>query len=382
MSKVLVNESSLTGIANAIRGKNGSTDTYKPSEMAAAITAISGGGSGPEIPDSAFVLSGSMSYWNYLGKWDSFITAYADKWSTSNIDNANGMFQFSTKLEVIPFDFNFKNNSYYDYNNMFIGSENLKTIGKLINIYPSNISSMFSECKRLRYLPEFINPNFSRINTYLYASSGYMFQNCYSLRTIPEDFLNQIYGVWTSNYSTLFYNGFNNCYTLDEIRGLNPQTGIMTSNAFSSTFYQCFRLKNIIFALQDDGTPYSVNWKNQTINLITTGYSNIGDDYLISFNSGITADKCVRDDATYQALKDDPDWYTCNVEYSRYNHDSAVATINSLPDTSAYLATAGGTNTIKFKGAAGSATDGGAINTLTEEEIAVATAKGWTCSFV
>ena len=43
MAKVLVNESSLTGIANAIRGKNGSTDTYKPSEMAAAITAISGG---------------------------------------------------------------------------------------------------------------------------------------------------------------------------------------------------------------------------------------------------------------------------------------------------------------------------------------------------
>ena len=68
--------------------------------------------------------------------------------------------------------------------------------------------------------------------------------------------------------------------------------------------------------------------------------------------------------------------------YSRYNHDSAVATINSLPDTSAYLAANGGTNTIKFKGAAGSATDGGAINTLTEEEIAVATAKGWTCSFV
>lgn len=63
---------------------------------------------------------------------------------------------------------------------------------------------------------------------------------------------------------------------------------------------------------------------------------------------------------------------------SVYNHDSAVETINSLPDTSAYLASAGGTNTIKFKGASGSATAGGAINTLTEAEIAVATAKGWT----
>lgn len=384
MAKVLVNESSLTGIADAIRGKNGSADTYKPSEMAAAITAISGGGggSGVDIPDSAFVLSESLSYWDYSGKWDDFITAYADKWSTSNIAGANGMFQYSKKLEVIPFDFNFKNSSYYDYSSMFYGSENLKTIGKLINMYPSNIVSMFSECKRLRYLPEFINPNFSRINTYIYSTTGNMFENCFSLRNIPEDFLNQIYGIWTSGYSTPFYSGFRNCYTLDEIRGLNPQTGIMTSNAFSYSFYQCFRLKNIIFALQDDGTPYSVNWKNQTISLSTTGYSNIGDDYLISFNSGITADKCVRDDATYQALKNDPDWYTCNVEYSRYNHDSAVATINSLPDTSAYLAANGGTNTIKFKGAAGSATDGGAISSLTPEEIAVATAKGWTVTLV
>jgi hypothetical protein len=66
------------------------------------------------------------------------------------------------------------------------------------------------------------------------------------------------------------------------------------------------------------------------------------------------------------------------LSYCRYNHDSAVNTINSLPDTSAYLAEKGGTNTIKFRGTLGSKTDGGAINTLTEEEIAVATAKGWT----
>jgi hypothetical protein len=102
---------------------------------------------------------------------------------------------------------------------------------------------------------------------------------------------------------------------------------------------------------------------------------------MTGYSSGITIDKKVIDDATYQALKNDPDWYTFKVEYSRYNHDSAVNTINSLPDTSAYLATAGGTNTIKFNGKSGSKTDGGAINTLTAEEIAVATAKGWTVTF-
>ena len=40
MSKVLVTESSLNNIANAIRSKNGSSDTYRPGDMAAAIENI------------------------------------------------------------------------------------------------------------------------------------------------------------------------------------------------------------------------------------------------------------------------------------------------------------------------------------------------------
>ena len=97
-----------------------------------------------------------------------------------------------------------------------------------------------------------------------------------------------------------------------------------------------------------------------------------------------TIDKCIYNDETYQALKDDPDNYVAGYSnenphyYSRYDKASAIRTINSLPDVSA----SGGTNTIKFKGEAGLRTDGGAINTMTEEEIIVATSKGWTVSFV
>ena len=40
MAQVLVTESYLTDIGNAIRGKNGLTTQYKPPQMAAAITAI------------------------------------------------------------------------------------------------------------------------------------------------------------------------------------------------------------------------------------------------------------------------------------------------------------------------------------------------------
>lgn len=46
MAKVLVSESNLTNIANAIRSKNGSSNTYTPAQMASAIQAIpTGGGS-------------------------------------------------------------------------------------------------------------------------------------------------------------------------------------------------------------------------------------------------------------------------------------------------------------------------------------------------
>lgn len=372
----------LTNIANAIRQKGGTTEKLTLDAMPTAISALStGGGSGVDIPDEAFVISGDCSYWAYGGKWDKFITAYANKWSTNNIASGISMFNRST-LETIPFELNFTNST-CDCGNLFYGCINLKTIGKIVNMYPGNMSYMFYSCYKLRYLPQFENINLTYFQTYAYSNGSSMVRDCHSLRSIPEDLLKQLYqSKLTSVYNSIFYSNFAYCYALDEIKGLNPQTGTITYNLFNGTFGNCFRLKNIVFAIQEDGTPYIVNWKNQNINLSSmVGYAS-GIAPILNYNSGITADKEVVDDATYQALKGNPDWFSTNIAYSRYNHDSAVATINTLPDTSAYLASGGGTNTIKFKGESGSATDGGAINTLTEAEIAVATAKGWTVSLV
>lgn len=46
MANVYLQDTTLISIGNAIRSKNGATTQYLPSEMADAITAISGGGSG------------------------------------------------------------------------------------------------------------------------------------------------------------------------------------------------------------------------------------------------------------------------------------------------------------------------------------------------
>ena len=370
----------LTNIANAIREKGGTTEKLTLDAMPTAISALSTGGGG--IPDEAFVISGDCSYWDYQGKWDKFITTYANKWSTSNITDAVSMFNYS-KLETIPFELNFDNTTTCSCNNLFYACIELKEIGKIVNMCPDNINYMFYACNRLRYLPQFENINLTQFQAQSYSSGISVFKECYSLHSIPEDLLKQLYQPKiTSIYRSFFHDNFRDCYALDEIKGLNPQTGTITSNLFSGSFNYCGRVKNIIFAVQEDGAPYIVNWRNQVINLTSLlGYlSRRGD--ILNYNSGITADKEVVDDATYQALKGNPDWFSCNIAYSRYNHDSAVATINTLPDTSAYLASGGGTNTIKFKGESGSATDGGAINTLTEAEIAVATAKGWSVVYV
>lgn len=377
----------LTNIANAIREKGGTTEKLTLDAMPTAISALStGGGGGVDIPDEAFVISGTCKYWDYNGSWDKFITTYANKWSTSNIIDAQYMFSGSN-LETIPFELNFDSDAVDKIEYMFSSCTKLKELPALNNLKVDGMTNIFYGCNRLKTIPE----NYADTWNWSYVegqTSSYscnmsnMFSYCYSLRSIPMNIIKK--GNPYVNYSySYFYNGFRECYVLDELNNLPiPYTkATWTSNAFSSTFRKCHRLKNITFALLD-GQPYVVNWKSQVIELsVDIGYSDIIAP-ILNYNSGITEDKKVKDDATYQALKDNPDWFTTNFNYSRYNHDSAVATINTLPDTSAYLASGGGTNTIKFKGKNGSATDGGAINTLTEAEIAVATAKGWTVSLV
>ena len=386
MSKYVIDSSTLTSIANAVRAKTGTTDPIKVSDIPTEISKITGGGSG-DLPAEALAISGDCSYRFAYDGWNWFIEKYGNQITTNNISDATNMF-FRCTLTEIPFDLNFDlNSSYHDLSYIFFNCNNITKIHKLNNVIVYDTSYMFCGCDNLRTIPDDIADtwDWSYLESKTSNSTGnqsYMFQGCYSLRSFPMTLIKSgnPYLRYNNSY---YYNGFYNCYSLDELINLPiPYTKAKwTSNSFSKAFEGCNRLKNVTFAL-NNGVPYTVTWKSQVIDLTNyVGYAKFSKD-ILNHNSGITAKKVVKDDASYQLLKNDPDWFTYNINYSRYNHDSAVATINSLPDTSAYLATAGGTNTIKFKGGAGSATDGGAINTLTSEEIAVATAKGWTVSFV
>ena len=386
MANVLVDDTSLYAIARAIREKNGKLIKYKPSEMANAISNISGGGGG-DLPEEALIIGGDCSYRFAKNGWNWFIEQYGDRINTNDISDASSMFQDCSKITKVPFDLNFdSSSSYHNLNSMFRQCTNITQLPKLNNVKVYGISSIFDSCHNLRTIPDDIADtwdwSYVEGQTSLYScNQSKMFVYCNSLRSIPMNLIKSG-NPYSSNGFSYYFNGFDSCYALDELINLQiPYTKAKwTSNAFNSTFNLCCRLKNLTFAL-NDGAPYTVTWKSQVIDLSNyVGYTS-NKNNILDHNSGITADKEVTDDATYQALKNDSDWFTTKREYSRYNHDSAVRTINSLPDTSAYLATAGGTNTIKFEGVSGTNTDGGAINTLTESEIAVATARGWTLSF-
>lgn len=382
----------LTAIADAIREKGNTTELLTLDAMPAAIAALEVGGGGSGDEDIQLHWEGNLDYWNKNGQWDWYFNKYGNKITTNKVSSIIEIFNYAITLKEIPFDINLNASSSGSANNAFNYCYELERIGKINNLNANSFNQMFNNCYRLRNV-EFTNINLSSLHSR--GSLGRMneiFSYCYSLRKVQEDFLKEFYNTGSSS---VFSSYFRDCYVLDEIVGLSPQSEKLTSNKFSDTFRYCHRLKNLIFDTQADGTPYTVQWQSQTINLYdgigwddkspTSVYYPVAEgklERMLKYNSGITADKFVSGDITYAALKNDPDWYTNNPHYSRYNHDSAVATINSLPDASAYLESSGGSNNaIVFRNDAGAGTDGGKIGNLTAEEVAVATAKGWTISY-
>lgn len=370
----------LSAIADAIRSKTGGTHLLTLDEMPTAIRSIKSGGTGG-IPEEALTISGNCLSMFTSENWNWFVELYGNQITTKDITTANDMFAHSS-LTDIPFDINLKSGWYVNCDNMFVYSDivaapYIKGEGKV-----SSIDKIFSYCSRLSYIPEdwadYIDWDYLNTHSSMYQ----VFNACNSLRRIPQNILPNLWDTNTGVYS-IYYFCFNACNVLDEVNNLGVQPELK-NNTLDYTFNSCNMIKNITFATNEDGSAKTAKWKSQVLDLSKyTGYAqNATDITNRSQYHGITEDKRVVDHITYNALKDDADWWTTNQYFSKYNKTSALATINSLPDTSEYLAANSGTNTIKFKGLAGCDTDGGAINTLTEEEIAIAAAKGWTVTFV
>lgn len=348
---------------------------YLPSEMGTEINSLL------TVPESVLTLGGDCDYMFYGGHFDWLIDQDIVQIVTHEIRKAYEMFSGSN-VSQIPFDIDVSSSTAgqtTSINSIFMNCKNLEKIPYIKGpIAVSGLSSIFQECYALHVIPEdwasYIT-NWGSIQNNTSSLTGW-FNGCHSLREIPQSLISKLFNKAISSgpYTSMF----NSCHVLEKLENVPVLTSTLTSNRMSSYINHTSRLSKFTFATNDDGTPKTANWKVQTFNFSDyTGYV-LNNSYITSNSKyhGIDASKQVTDQASYETLKNDLDWWTSDVNYSRYNKTSAIETINSLPDTHAY-----GTNTIKFNGQAGSSTDGGAINTMTADEIAVAAAKGWTVTF-
>ena len=381
MSKVLVSETNLTAIADAIRTKKGSEDTYKPGEMAAAINSITTGSGGEGLPEGALTITGDCSSRFANDGWNWFLENYGSQAECSKITNAECMFFYNT-LSEIPLKLKgmSSNSGSRSTREMFYGCSNLVKAPNMVGyFYTKDFSSMFENCISLKTIPDLFFAYCRPANEDIRIYS--MFRYCESLETLPKNLFKeegykpdgvQIYTPAITRYSNAEYM-FGGCYKLKAITDFPPYgpEDYATYNILAYAFNGLWMASRFTFRNKPGDTMES-HLSNCLLDLTNNfGFASI------SAYEILDSSKQVTDDATYEALKNDPDYWTSDKAYARYNHTSAVETINSLPRLKE-----GYTSTVKFRGECGAKTDGGAINTLTEEERAVATDRGWTVSLV
>lgn len=372
-------------------------DTVSPSTLALGITAhdksgelITGTMESGGINEEDLKFSGGLSYFGDDGRLDNLIEHNFDKIKIGWVENDG------TKHGVLSFDHGFSDSS-------------LSRVPPII-IYGAQYTSLesaFSNCKNLTELPIF--------NTTPYTGAigniRFMFSDCYSITQIPSGYLsNQAIALnqyASDTFSGVFWdcfkleemndgsflqygkdysNMFNTCCSLRKLEGIvlnNNRT--MSSDEFISTFDNCAMLSSLVF-----NSPGDYKMKNQEIDLTTCGYSTDKDGKYKSKYSTYTFQlpfvKKVFNETSYERLKNTADWWTADVAYSKYDRQSAIATMNSLPDTRKYIDTLSGygnENIIKFKKGAGSAKgDLYNMSNLTDEEIDIAFSKGWTVKLI
>ncbi len=384
MANVLVEETSLSNIASAIRVKNGSTAVYKPGEMAAAITNLPTGGGDTET----ITFSADISYLFASNGGGALYEAVKNKNLVfTNIRYGRGVFyNMPTNDTITPFTIHLLNGVYHtsgnvDFRYFYEGS----SVASNIVIDPPIEGASGEEFKAFFSGSRLKNIDLSCIDTNypIFGQSGAMslFSESGYLRSI--NFTNSPQRYFGGSNNIQYQSTFYHCFDLDSIEDLYTTR----QTDFFNTFDNCSHLAKLTFK-----TVSTTNAKNpyygSDIDLSKVGYyTNVSEGYINNSalhygNDPLFKKSLVRQNATkeitnattYAKLKNDPDAWTTNVAYSRYNKTSAKETLTSLP----YISE---THTIKFNGEAGSATDGGAIKNLTSSEIAAATAKKWTVAF-
>lgn len=216
---VVVLDDTMTDIADAIRGKNGSSDTYKPSEMPAAITAIPSGGGGEigikrEVSENGVYQAPSESF--------SFVLP-------------------SDAKSIAPYAL-----AYAFYNATGLASVDMSSVTSITG--SSSLTSAFQGCTSLQS----VNLSSLKLITGSYAFSN-AFKGCTSLNSVDFTSLEEI-------SSAPFSGAFNGCTALSSLSFPSLSNLTNANNVFNrNVFSGCTSLKNIYFpALKSSSfAPYN-----------------------------------------------------------------------------------------------------------------------------
>ena len=269
---------------------------------------------------------------------------------TSEYTSMISMFSGLPSLTTIPL---LDTSKVTNMNSMFNGCKSLKTIPLLDTSNVTIMQSMFNECKTLTSIPQ--------LNTSKVTNMRQMFQWCESITTIPQ--------LDTSNVTNM-QDTFRVCKALTEI----PQLDTSKVTDMNGTFQACESITTIPQLDTSNVTTMGSAFRDCT--LLTTipqlDASKVTSVYYIFNNSSSLI--------TLGGLKDLGKAYLTTQSANYYNykldlynnkltHDSLMNVINNLYDIASIgvqpqQLKLGNTNKAK----------------LTEDEIAIATNKGWTVS--
>lgn len=215
---VVVLDSTLTDIADAIRGKNGSSDTYKPSEMPAAITAIPSGGGGSGIPREV---------------------------------NANGVYGMPTESFSFVLPSEAKSIAPYALRYAFYGTTGLTSVdmSSLTSITSSSsLMATFQGCSSLQSVDLKSLKTISGDNTFYNTFNG-----CTSLSNVDFTSLEKLSGAGPLS------SAFKGCTALSSLSFPSLFDLTNANNVFRNVFSGCTSLKNIYFpALKSSSfAPYN-----------------------------------------------------------------------------------------------------------------------------
>lgn len=440
MSKVYLEDSVLTDIADAIREKTGGSGTITPANMSTEIESISGGGDPIELSQNIVSASGGFLERLII---DNQIecdghTAAAITYMMQDINKA--LFTQS-EYENLPQQLILKLSKKLH----FLGESPSSTYWQVINatlftkFYASASSSSYVWTSSPYIIESFDMGKFYILDDlsgknlkFMFEGPLFIFNNAswggkseivlrsYLTQTRPliknlddenntfENYIKELRSRITGSqggsggFGIILFAGQ---WYLNEIPGwyveflklISDFASLNYSSSLNQMYYECYKIKTAYFPVMSySSLGRSVKYTPRLRHIIfLPGQQSISNNSTLNlqgagFKTSSATDrqdvcpdnKKIYDATTYEALKNDPDAWAGALEWSFYGHSAAAETLVSLPNQNPCPDGYNRPCTIAFDSNGGLNTDDGPISDLTAEEIAVATNKGWTVTLI